>query len=42
MAEITKEAYLETQRRQEKEKAGYEEKQKFGSMVETQIEKYIS
>lgn len=41
-AEITKEAYLEVQRRQEKEKAEYEEKQSFGIMATTEIKKYTS
>lgn len=40
--EITKEVYLEAQRRQEKEKADYEEKQNFGIMATTQIKKHTS
>lgn len=42
VAEITKEAYLEAQRRQEKEKTDYEEKQSFGIMATAQIKKYTS
>ena len=42
VAEITKEAYLEAQRRQEMEKADHEEKQSFGIMAAAQIKKYTS
>ena len=42
VAEITKEAYLEAQRQQEKAKADYEEKQSFSIMAAAQIKKYTS
>lgn len=42
VAEITKEAYLEAHRQQEKAKADYEEKQNFGIMMAAQIKKYTS
>lgn len=42
IAEMTKEAYLETRQRQEKEKADYEERQSFGIMAAAQIKKYTS
>lgn len=42
MAETTKEVYLEAQRRKEKEKADYEEKQNFDIMAAEQIKKYTS